>query len=143
MPLVLGSFTMRDSSTLSFPQGFQGELFFIHHSIFLSLFCFVFLSQLYKFITVLETKMLVCFQKQNNGGKEAAAVDVSPSMRQWSYFYLQASHFLRSQVLSSTRRRIKKLLNGSWDLGMVKPYTYIVNFSGVSIINLLLVILRW
>ncbi|XLT75637.1 hypothetical protein HN873_031911 [Arachis hypogaea] len=87
--------------------------------------------------------MLVCFQKQNNGGKEAAAVDVSPSMRQWSYFYLQASHFLRSQVLSSTRRRIKKLLNGSWDLGMVKPYTYIVNFSGVSIINLLLVILRW
>ncbi|XLR56836.1 hypothetical protein S83_007515, partial [Arachis hypogaea] len=48
------------------------------------------------------------YKKQNNGGKEATAVDGSPLMRQWSYFYLQASHFLRSQVLSSTRRRMKK-----------------------------------
>ncbi|XLR56844.1 hypothetical protein S83_007516, partial [Arachis hypogaea] len=50
----------------------------------------------------------IAIRKQNNGGKEAAAVDGSPSMHQWSYFYLQASHFLRSQVLSSTRRRMKK-----------------------------------
>ncbi|QHO35603.1 uncharacterized protein DS421_9g276850 [Arachis hypogaea] len=43
--------------------------------------------------------MLVYFQKQNNGGKEAAAVDGSPSMRRRLYFYLQASHFSKKPSL--------------------------------------------